>query len=641
MNPLPLFSPARALKWIKAHREIVCLNLLLLIKVTCLSLGFGSGYASPFMLVATLASLFLLSSCLLLLPRQRRMLGLVCFDLLLTTALLADSLFFNYFEHVIPLVVVRQAGQIGGVADSVLALFTKKEFLLYADFLLLVPLALRRRRRHRSEPVADSHLPWTARFRQATAVFVGSACVLAAQYGAVAETGGSSAFRDLYGNDTVLRRLGLINYHVADLYHMLESKPAILTSNDVAVLKTYMKVKRNSNAPYLHGAAQGQNLILIQLEAFQSYLLNTKIGDQEITPHLNQLVKESLYFDDYHPQVGDGNTSDAEFMTLNSLFPQAAGITYNDKHQNALRSLPKLLRDKGYQTAAFHNYIPTYFQRNQMYPNEGFDRFYNASTFRVDESIGMGLSDGSMYRQSLPLLREMKQPFFSFFVSLTGHWPYTLPDDKKELTIPESSSSKILRKYVHVQHYADRALGEFLTGLKRDGLLDRSLLVIYGDHHAKGPDEAEMARLKGITKPFDDQLRLEMRKVPLLIHFPKGEHAGVSHITAGQMDLLPTVANLLGIERERMFYFGQDLLNAKTGHAAFRNHTEPGTFFTEDLFYHAGKDGLFAHGTCRQRRTGAELPLDRCAPVYKKAKWDWQMSDLILEQNSLPRLLGK
>ncbi|HZW82861.1 MAG TPA: sulfatase-like hydrolase/transferase, partial [Candidatus Deferrimicrobium sp.] len=201
--------------------------------------------------------------------------------------------------------------------------------------------------------------------------------------------------------------------------------------------------------------------------------------------------------------------------------------------------------------------------------------------------------------------------------------------------------SPIFSDYLQAQHYQDKALGEFIENLRQQGILDKSLLVIYGDHFGSGFVPQDFEKLLNLPQPLNEYTSKELNKVPLLIRLPGGTAAGVKHISGGQMDLLPTLINLLGLDKSKSLYFGQDLLNSKDGFSAFRFYSPDGTFATNEVFYLAAKDGVFEHGTAYDRKTGQKTDLERCRDGFRRATWQLNMSDLILETNGLPQLLPK
>jgi len=373
----------------------------------------------------------------------------------------------------------------------------------------------------------------------------------------------------------------------------------------------------------------------------QNFLIGSSVNGQQVTPNLNRLLKSSMYFDNYFTQICEGNTSDAEFMSLNSLYPAPSGSNYIMKGKNTYQSLPWVLKDSGYQeTYAFHAYKPDFWNRTNMYKAEGFDKFVSLSDFTKDDIVGMGPSDETLFQRVVPDLKQLSQPYFSFAITLSGHYPYDIPDSKKELNIPTGQYSDTFSNYLQAQHYADKALGEFVDQLQQEGILDNSVLVIYGDHYGTGWTNQDLERFLQKDKPLNDYTLKELNKVPLFIHLPGGNNAGINHISGGQMDLYPTILNLLGINQTNDFYFGQDLLNTKDGFSAFRVWAPDGSFATNEVFYFANKDDKFEDGTAYDRKTGQEIGVDGLQAGFKEASWQLKLSDQIIGTNSLPELVS-
>lgn len=618
------------------YRDLLLVHAFLLFKIVFFHIGIDQGFGAWDRLTTSLALLLVCTGWLVVLKPHVRRYALLGVNLAVSVLLLADLVFYRFYERVIPLPILQQAGQVQSVWDSLVTVLSWRDLLFFSDFLFLVPFLFVWR-------VQGTGQREIKRRRTAALTMLAGVMLLALNTAYFYQTQGPRAFADLYGNDAMQKHFGILGFHAADVFNtaLRRSGNGVSTADRQALI-TWMDIRRKQGqeGARLTGAAKGKRVIIVQLEAMQNFLIHAKVGSQEVTPTLNKLIGESLYFNQYFAQIGDGNTSDAEFMSLNSLHPVRAGSAYVLKSGNRFQSLPKLLKEIGYQTYVYHGYKPEFYNRETMYPVEGFDKFFSQTYFRSDETIGWGLSDRSLYRQALPMMQRMKGPTLSYLISLSGHHTYKIPEEKKGLTISQGQYSELFTDYLQAQHYADAALGEFLQGLKTSGLLDDALLVVYGDHFANGLKAGEIRRFLGQQEPFDRHQEHELKKVPLFIRLPGGEPHGVQTIIGGQMDLLPTLANLLGLDRSKMFYFGQDLLNSKDGYLVFSHYVERGSFVTNDLFYLAAKNGRFRDGVCYARATGRPVGLNACEAGYKKGQWELEMSDLLLETNSLPAILG-
>ncbi len=617
------------------NQDFVSINILLILKIIFFSISVGLNFEPIWMIISSLATLLFLSVWCIFLPKFARISFLILFNGLISVALLADLLFYRFFHNFISVPILFQIREAKGVSSSIATLFSKWDFLLFVDLLFLVPYLIR------LKPTHLSHSPAIRkRLSHVGVLLIVIGFTLGLTTKTMALDFNQNAYTGLNWNNTVLLDMGPVNYHIYDIYNYFnKNKATKLLTDDIDSLKAWMASNRSQKTHNFTAVAQGKNVIIVQMEAMQNFLVGRAVNGQEITPNLNRLVKSSMYFDNYFTQIGEGNTSDAEFMTLNSLYPAASGSNNILRDENAYQALPSVLRQVGYGSYVFHSNDPEFWNRANMFKAEGFDKFYNKNDLEQDERVGMGLSDVSMLKQVAKNLAEFKQPFFSFAITLSGHYPYNLPDSKKELTIPQDQYSQTFANYLQAQHYADKALGEFVDSLKNQGLLDNSVLVVYGDHYGTGWTNRDIETFLGLNQKLNNYSSLELNKVPLLIHLPGGASADVKHISGGQMDLYPTLVNLLGLNKNDLFYFGQDLLNTKQGFSAFRVWTPDGSFATDDIFY-ISKDGQFEHGSAYNRKTGEKIGLEGLEDNFKKANRELLMSDLILQTNGLPKLVS-
>ena len=632
-----VLSP-RFVRVIRGNYEILVVDALLLLKMIFLNFLIGIT-SSVSMSVCSFVVLLALSIWAYLLPPLGRRVTLFLFACFMSTLLWLDLLFYRIYHTVLSIPVLYEVGQVEGVSGSIIILINKGDILFFFDLFVLAYLFFLRRN---NKCVPQKGI--VRRTAQITSVLVICISIFGIRLGTITKSFDKNAYVGLNWNNTVIEQMGVINYHILDLYQFVNVKDAKTNfDSKIALLKTWMAQHQKLGGANLKGVAKGKNLIVIQLEAMQDFVIGNSINGQEVTPNLNKWIKSSMYFDNYFTQIAEGTTSDAEFMSLNSLYPAAVGSNYILYPSNKYNSMPSALKDAGFTGAfAFHGYKPEFWNRNKMYPSEGFDKFYNENDFQMDEKLGMGLSDESMFNQTLLILEQKKQPFFSFIITLTAHYPWDgLPDGKKELNIPQGEFTDIFTNYLQSQHYADEAFGEFMDNLQQQGILDNSVVVAYGDHFGQYLQDQDIRKFLNSPTPINDYTSHELHKVPLLIRMPKGKYSGVRHISGGQMDLYPTLANLYDLTESKLFYFGRDLINIKEGFSAFRVYAPDGSFATDKLFYLANKDGVFEHGAAYNRQTGQQVDIENARDGFQRAKWHLSMSDLILKVNGLPRLLQK
>jgi lipoteichoic acid synthase len=346
--------------------------------------------------------------------------------------------------------------------------------------------------------------------------------------------------------------------------------------------------------PVDHAVARGKNLIIVQLESFQNFLVGMKINDQEITPTLNRLMNESYYFTNFYQNIGQGNTADAEFIVNTSFYPpaqQAASQVYENK---LLPSLPRLLRQLGYEAITLHTNDVEFWNRNQLYPALGFNKYYDKSWFGEEDMIAFGASDEVLYLKTTPVLKEFQlqgTPFYAHMIAQSSHHPFTPPETKKLLALPEQWQDTNIGNYMIMANYADLALGEFIEQLKQEGLWEDAVFVVYGDHFGISTTylSAEEKVLLEEQLGYEYNLRTT-HNVPLFITIPGYIHAGktFNHL-GGQIDLMPTIANLLGISLLNHVHFGQDLLNHRDNIVSSRYYLPNGSFLNDEMMYISGE----------------------------------------------------
>ncbi len=280
-----------------------------------------------------------------------------------------------------------------------------------------------------------------------------------------------------------------------------------------------------------------------------------------------------------------------------------------------------------------HGYKKSFWNRENAYPGQGFDKFIGEEDLVIDEKIGLGLSDKSFFRQSLDYLKEMEQPFYSFIITLSSHVPYKIPETHQKLELLPEDKNTLFGDYLQAACYTDEAIGEFLDDLNNLGLYDNSMIVLYGDHFGIDCRNDAAERVKAFLG--HDYTYNEMLNIPLIIHLPgSGIHETVD-TTGGQVDFMPTVLNLLGIPGDHLVMFGQDLLQAKSGFAASQTYMLKGSFIDDNIVFEMARTGVFEDSKAWDKKTGEPVSLDSCREGYKRAVMEITKCTNLLEKNLL------
>jgi phosphoglycerol transferase MdoB-like AlkP superfamily enzyme len=321
-----------------------------------------------------------------------------------------------------------------------------------------------------------------------------------------------------------------------------------------------------SRAPFragagpLFAAARGMNLIVIQVESLQDFVVDAHVGEQPVMPHLRRWSDEALRFTHVTDQTNEGRTSDAEFTTMASLLPLdhgAVAFQYPGEHYVGL---PRVLTEHGYSTLSAVAFEAGFWNRGVMHPAYGFQQSLFEHDFILTEQIGWGLNDRDFLQQMVPRLAGLPRPFGAWLVTLSLHHPFdSFPDRHKVLSLGALEHTSF-GNYLHAMRFVDSALAEFQASLQRAGLLDDSVLVVFGDHDAGFGRDKTLSAAIGIDA--DEWAWALNDRIPLFIRVP---HAGTAlmgerSMAAGQTDLAPTLLALLGIDPARLPYMGRNLL---------------------------------------------------------------------------------
>jgi lipoteichoic acid synthase len=508
-----------------------------------------------------------------LLPGRWRLGYLLGVDALISLLLAADLCYYRAYNTFLSFVLLPEVGNLQGLEASVWSMVRPVDLLLFADFLLLLPAAwLLGRRGSRARPA-----PLVA------VLLLGVAGGYIWRRHLMLDLTGDEDVRFLLPTWDVNQTISFqspLGFHAVDLYDaLLHTETVILSAEKREEIGRWFTA---SHEPWrespLAGALARRNLIVLQLESFEELLIGRTVAGQEITPNLNRLAEQSLHFTSVHEQVLYGTTSDSELLVNTSVYPVRRGSTFFRFPGNTYPSLPRLLGEHGYATVAVHPERSVYWNWANAMHGIGFAHCVDATAFVADERIGLGLSDGSFLRQVVPLLERQPEPFFAFLVTLTSHGPFDIPERLRELRLTPELAGNVLGAYFQAQHYTDAQVGAFIAALERDGLLGRSALVVLGDHagvHRFYPDE-----LKVLAKPEPWWLDAS-RTVPFLIH-ARGLAAGRVDVVAGQVDVMPTLAFLMGLGEADVAQsaMGRNLLTTKESFAVLADGTFVGAAST-------------------------------------------------------------
>lgn len=426
-----------------------------------------------------------------------------------------------------------------------------------------------------------------------------------------------------WNREYVLMKFGIYFYQVNDIVVSIKPQISPLFGYDENAKMFREYYERNNEEPKENeytNILKGKNILVIHAESIQNFLLDTKFNGNYVTPNIKKLSEEGLYFSNFYAQESVGTSSDTEFTFNTSLMPANSGTVFISYWDREYVTLPKLLKEQGYYTFSMHGNNCTFWNRNNAHKSFGYDNFYcYTKDYDIDETIGLGLSDKSFFRQSTEIIDKIKkehEKFYGLLIMLSNHTPFNnngedisdfdvsmnyehineVTGEKETLNAPFMEGTK-LGSYFKSAHYADEALGEFIEELDEKGLLENTAIVIYGDHDAK-VKRNEYTRFYNYDPETDSVLEEDdpnykkvdyyayelNRKVPFIIWTKDGsvKHEEITKVM-GMYDTLPTLGNMLGVRSK--YQLGHDIFSVDENVVIFPS----GNWLTDKMYYNSQK----------------------------------------------------
>ncbi|MDZ5578728.1 LTA synthase family protein [Enterococcus cecorum] len=510
---------------------------------------------------------------------------------IMTALLFSNAVYYREFTDFITINTMLGAGKVAsGLGESAIKLFRPYDILYWIDFILLV-FALATKRIKMDETPVRARMAF-AFSTLAVMIFSGNLFL--------AESDRPELLTRTFSRDYLVKYLGINAFTAYDGVQTYKTTQvrAQASATDMDEVAEYVKGHYAKPNDQYFGLAKGRNVIYIHLESTQQFLIDYKLKDEngvehEVMPFINSLYhsNSTFSFSNFFHQVKAGKTSDSETLFENSLFGLNQGALFTQLGgKNTFEAAPNILKQtQGYTSAVFHGNSGTFWNRNETYKRLGYDYFFDASYYNVteDNSFQYGLNDKPFFQQSVKYLEHLQQPFYTKFIAVSNHYPYSqLSGDETGFPLAQTKDETI-NSYFSTANYMDTAVHEFFDYLKQSGLYDNSIIILYGDHYGiSNARNKELAQLLGKDREtwsnFDNA---QVQRVPYMIHIPGMNKGKIIDTYGGQVDALPTLLHLLGVDTQNYIQLGQDLFSPDHKQlVAFRD----GDFVTPNYTYYGG-----------------------------------------------------
>ena len=608
-------------EYANTNKQFIAFVISNLLNATLLRFFTVHNYFAIKPLLADLAVILLFGSFVYLFKTKKQFTYLMVISFLFTLICIINSLYYTYYMSFASFSLIAISLTVVDVGDAVV-----KNVLQVKDFIFLWQLIFML--------IYHSHLkktkyyefagPKENRKKRFTGTLVAGLLVYSLFFLTVTSVEFSRLSKQ-WNREFLVTKFGVYTYQLNDLFKSLDAKFNTLFGYDNAAknFREYyednsLELKKNDYTNIF----EGRNLIVIHAESVQNAAVRQSFNGLEVAPTLNRLKDEGIYFSNFYAEASSGTSSDSEFSFSTSLLPVTNGAVAVSYWNREYETLQKLLKDKGYNTLSFHANNGEFWNRNNFHKSLGYNTFYSKNSFKVTEenTIGLGLSDKEFFKQLTPKLKkeyEENGKFMATLIMLSNHTPFDAVDKygefdvdikedetvtengvevSKTVTYPYMEGTK-LGNYFKSVHYADSALDELMTELDEEGLLDNTVVVIYGDHDAKLP-KSDYVRLNNYDKENDDVLDKDdekyeevdyfdyelNRSVPLIIWTKDKKFNTTIDTAMGMIDVMPTLSNMLGVKPK--YALGNDIINLNDNVVAFPN----GNWLTNNIYYNSQKD---------------------------------------------------
>ncbi|SFC83889.1 LTA synthase family protein [Ruminococcus albus] len=560
-----------------------------------------------------------------------------------------NSIYYSNFKSFLSFSLLSTGSQLPGVMDAVVKNIMEAKDLIYLwsipALAVVYHFCKKKTREYESQTKQKQKRSRSFGF---TAV---CGLVLLGIFAATLTGTDYSRLRKQWNREYVLGTFGMYVYQTSDAISSAYSRINMVFgyAEKKEAFDEFYDEKEENSAENAAGAKneytdifKGKNVIVIHAESIQQFCMDTYINGEELTPNLNKLAKEGLYFKNFYAQESVGTSSDSEFTFSSSLMPASSGTVAINYWDRDYATTQKMLKNMGYYTFSMHGNNGSYWNRLNLHSSLGYDKFYNyTDDFVIDETIGLGLSDKSFFRQAVPKVKEIDvehDNWYGCFIMLTNHTPFTdiervsdydisfrykmYNEDTglyEDISAPFLEGTK-LGSYFKSVHYADEALGQFLADMDKEGLLENSIIVLYGDHDAKVKateyeyylnydpfNETVLTEEDAGYIPVDDFYYNINRNTPFIIWSKGGEYKPKQiDQVMGMYDIQPTLGNMLGFDNK--YALGHDIFSIPEDEenvVIFPN----GNFITDTIYYDSQKAMYFdledyknvmTHASCNQ-----------------------------------------
>lgn len=500
-------------------------------------------------IVGTLCFITVITCFLSILPNKGRIITTIIVDFLISLLLFGDHIYYIFSNSVLSIAQITNL-QYGEEIISTLPMVMQiRQILYFLDILILLGLLFGKIIKIEKKPKSTKK----QMTQKAIIAIVGIVifCLVGVNY---VEKGKQKS----YNKDLQIREATIFGYHIYDIENAFTMKQQTKYKNYNDMIEDYNQLKDNYETKYrvemypLEGILEGKNVIILQLESVQEFVINKEINGKQITPNLNKFLSENIEFTNMHMQ-SYSTTADSEHSTITSIYPMENGMSFSKYFTNTYDDLFKIFNKKNYHTSYMHGNYPYFWNRGNVYGRLNLNELVLKEQFDdLSENINGDLSDELLYKQAVQKWKEYENPFVSYIVAASSHTPFTLEglQDRSKVSIDVGKyKDTYFGNYLEAMNYADYAFGVLIQELEEAGLYEDTAIFVFGDHNGLNMYNEELIDfLNYLDSDITDvDLKLNYTRVACGFKIPGIEHIEIEK-TVNKLDIKPTLAYLCNLE---------------------------------------------------------------------------------------------
>ena len=520
-------------------------------------------------IIGTLFFLIIIVCAICILPNRARIITGIIVSMLISIILFGDNIYYTYSNSVLSVAQITNLQYGEEIMASLPMVLEFKQILYFLDIVIILILLA-------SKILKIDKKSKKTKKQLIAKIITGSVgiivfCILSISY---VEKGKTKS----YNKDMQIREATIYGYHIYDIENAINIKQSAKYRNYEGMVEDYNKLKGYYEQEYdninvqiqdegvnLEGILANKNVIVLQLESIQEFVINKEINGVQITPNLNKFLNDNIEFTNMNMQ-SYSTTADSEHSTINSIYPMENGMSFSKYYTNNYDDLFKIFHNAGYNTSYMHGNYPYFWNRGNVYGRLQVDELSLKEQFDdLSENINGDLSDELLYRQAVQKLKTYEEPFISFIVSASSHTPYILEglQDRSKVSIDVGKyKDTYFGNYLEAVNYADYAFGIFIDELQKEGLYEDTAILAFGDHNGLNMYNEELVDFLSMLDEdlTDVDLKLNYTKVACGFKIPGIEGIKIDK-PVSKLDIKPTLAYLCNIEDG--FSLGTNMFGSK------------------------------------------------------------------------------